>query len=98
MPVLGDVLRAYVKPSLNGEIILRKRTSHQVSPRVHNSQDRVGKAKPSVAAHTACEAAGKTRPVRVYIPGKGYDERKVCPISIMKSFLRDAMKKAHGVG
>jgi hypothetical protein len=96
MPTLGDVLRAYIKPSLDGAIILRKRTSSQVSPRVKASQDRVASAKPSVSAHGACDAAGKTRPVRVYKPGVGYEEKKVCPIKTMKSFLRESMKRAHG--
>ncbi len=30
---LGDVMRAYIKPSLDGAIILRKRTSRQTSGR-----------------------------------------------------------------
>lgn len=96
MPTLGDVLRAYIKPSLDGAIILRKRTSNQVSPRVLASQERVRVAKPSVAASDACVAAGKARPVRVYEPGVGYKEEKVCPIKVMKSYLRDSMKRAHG--
>ena len=96
MPVLGDVFRAYIKPSLDGAIILRKRTTEQVSPRVEKSKERVAKAKPSVAAHGACVAAGKARPVRIYEPGVGYKEEKVCPIGIMKGFLRTEMKKAHG--
>ena len=96
MPTLGDVFRAYIKPSLDGAIILRKRTTDQVSPRVAASKERVERAKPSVGAHDACVAAGKARPVRVYEPGVGYKEEKVCPIKVMKSFLRDAMKRAHG--
>jgi hypothetical protein len=96
MPTLGDTLRAYIKPSLDGAIILRKRTTTQVSPRVKASQERVGSAKPSVSAHAACETAGKARPVRVYKPGVGYEEKKVCPIKTMKAFLRDSMKRAHG--
>lgn len=96
MPTLGDVFRAYIKPSLDGAIILRKKTSDQTSDRVKKSKERVRTAKPSVAAHEACVAAGKARSVRVYEPGVGYKEEKVCPIQVMKTYLRDSMKRAHG--
>lgn len=95
---LGDTLRAYIKPSLNGEIVLRKRTSNQTSGRLKARQNKVAATKnsasaPARVAHDACKAAGKTRNVRVYEPGKGYTEKPVCPIKEMKSQLRDAMKK-----
>ncbi len=96
MPTLGDVFRAYIKPSLDGAIILRKKTSDQTSDRVAKSKERVRTAKPSKAAHDACVSAGLARSVRVYEPGVGYKEQKVCPIRTMKSFLRDSMKRAHG--
>ncbi len=87
---------AYIKPSLDGALILRKRTTTQVSARVKASKERVRTARPSVAAHDACVAANKARMVRVYVPGTGYQEKAVCPIKTMKSFLRDSMKRAHG--
>jgi hypothetical protein len=96
MPVLGDVLRAYIKPSLDGAIILRKRTSTQTSMRVKASKDRVAASKPSKSAHDACVSAGKARKVRVYKPGTGYEEKDVCPIKEMKPRLRESMKRAHG--
>ena len=87
---------AYIKPSLDGILVLRKRTTAQVSARVAASKERVRSARPSVAAHDACVAAGKARRVRVYVPGRGYRAKDVCPIKTMKSFLRDAMVRAHG--
>lgn len=96
MATLGDTFRAYIKPSLGGILVLRKRNSIQTSGRVKKSQERVGARKPSKAAHDACVSANKARNVRVYVPGKGYEEQKVCPIQVMKGFLRKEMKSAHG--
>lgn len=96
MATLADTFTAYIKPSLDGRLVLRKRTSNQTSSRVAASQRRVEDAKPSVRAHEACVAAGESRKMRMYIPGLGYQERDVCPIKTMKRHLRNAMRSAHG--
>ncbi len=97
MATLADTFTAYIKPSLDGLLVLRKRTTNQTSARVAASKKRVEDAKPSVVAHNACVAAGESRKVKLYKPGTGYIEKDVCPIKTMKRHLRTAMKSAHGV-
>jgi hypothetical protein len=95
---LGDTFRVYVKPSLEGELVIRKKTSNQSSGRVKARQDKVHKTKntenaPAKVAHKQCESDKKTRTVKVYVPGEGYKEKAVCPIKEMKSYLKTAMEK-----
>lgn len=95
--VLGDMFTAYVKPSLDGEVVLRKPTSDQTSNRLKARQEKLAKTKntanaPAAIAHSKCVAAGKTVKKKVYEPGKGYKEADVCPIKEMKGFLRQALE------
>ena len=93
----GDIWRVYVKPSLDGKIIFRKRNTVQTSARVKASKERIAAAKPGHAAKEACEKAKRTVTKRVYVPGKGYQEVAVCPISEFRKFLKEETEKAHGV-
>ena len=100
---LGDTFRIYVKPSLGGRLVPRKKTTLHTSARVKASKDRLSALKgtpnvPSKVAHDALVSAGKCIPKRVYVAGKGYEERPVCPIKYMRSELRAAMKRVHGRG
>lgn len=95
MATLADTFTAYIKPSLDGLLVIRKRNTNQTSSRVAASKKRVEDAKPSVTAHNACVAAGESRKVRMYKPGTGYVDADVCPIKTMKRYLRTAMKSAH---
>lgn len=95
--VLGDMFTAYVKPSLDGEVVLRKPTSNQTSARLKARQDKLADLKnkdtaPAKVAHKACSAAHKTVMKRVYTPGKGYESVEVCPIKEMKGFLKQALE------
>jgi len=100
-PTLGDTYRVFIKPSLDGRLVIRKRTTRQTSARVEASKKRIkdaaatGKA-PAKLAHDALVAAGKCSTKRVYIPGKGYEDRPVCPIKLMRSELSKAMRSIHG--
>ena len=94
---LADVYSAYVKPSLDGRLVIRKRTSRQTSARLEKAKERVKKAKPSEKAHARLVREGKCPTKRVYEAGKGYVEKPVCPIDQMRSALREEMEKAHGV-
>lgn len=99
----GSLLQAlflnivYIKPSLNGLMVIRKRNTMQTSARVKASQDRVRRSPPARGAHDALAAAGKCPTKRVYKTGVGYGEQPVCKISDMKSELRTRMKAVHGV-
>lgn len=101
MPTAADVYRVYIKPSLNGEMIFRKRTSTQTSQRLKAVKLKVEATKgqpsaPAKVAHNACEAINKTVTKRVYVPGTGYQEKKVCPIKEMRSQLKKSMKAVVG--
>lgn len=98
---LGDTFRAYVKPSLDGLLVIRKKTTRQTSARVDASKKRVKEAAiagraPAKVAHETLAGTGKCPTKRVYVAGKGYTERPVCPIKLMKSELSKAMKAVHG--
>jgi hypothetical protein len=100
-PTLGDTFRIYVKPSLDGLLVARKKTTRQTSSRVEASKERLRKLKntanvPSKLAHEELVKLGKCPIKRVYKPGKGYEEKPVCPIKEMRSALRVQMKKVHG--
>jgi hypothetical protein len=94
---LGELTKPYVKPSLDSKIILRKPTSRQTSARLAKRKEAVaiaGRAgKISKAAHEELVASGKCTTKRVYKPGVGYEERPVCPISLMKAVLREKMRE-----
>jgi hypothetical protein len=90
---LADIYTVYSKPSLDGRLVIRKKTARQVSARLKARKDEVAKTKPAVGAHKACSGAGKTIKKRVYVPGKGYEVKDVCPIKEFKKFLSEAMPK-----
>lgn len=94
--VLGDMFTAYIKPSLDGEVVLRKPTSDQSSGRLKARQDKLASTKgkdsaPAVIAHKACSAAKKTVMKKVYQSGVGYKDVEVCPIKEMKGYLKQAL-------
>ena len=101
MPTLGDVFRVYVKPSLDGLMVIRKRNTIQESAAVFASKDAVANAPayigkyPAQLAHDELEREGKCREKLVYIPGKGYELKPVCPIKLMKKYLRKYMTELH---
>jgi hypothetical protein len=97
MPTIGDSYRIYIKSSLDGLMVIRKKNTIQTSARVAASKDRVRRSPPAKPAHDALVAAGKCPTKRVYRPGLGPEERPVCPIKLMKVELRARMKALHGV-
>ena len=92
MITLADVFRAYVKPSLKGRLILRKRTSNQTSERLKSRQEQIRNLKPAELALKKCHKDGKTTTQRVYVRDKGYYQKSVCPIQEMRKYLRAAIK------
>ena len=74
----GDVYRPYVKPSLEGRLVLRKRNSRQTSQKLKQRQMKVAQAKPPVIAKERCRAEGKE------VNGR-------CPINVFRRYLREAM-------
>ena len=100
MPTAGDVWRPYIKPSLNGLLVLRKRNTIHTSERVLKVQNKIREysrteKSPAKIAYDACKADGKTVKKRVYKPGEGYVEKEVCPMPIFKRYLSKAMKEIH---
>jgi hypothetical protein len=101
MTTLGDIIRAYVKPSLGGRIVLRKRTTNQQSARVAESKQRVALARPALEAHRRCIEEGKAVKKMKYVFDKdrgGYvkKEVEVCPIDEFRKYLKIAMEETHG--
>ena len=99
MAVVGDIIRGYVKPSLDGLLVLRKRTSRQTSARLERRKGQLRELKgkpeaPGAKAHKICEEKGLTITKRVYKPGVGYEEKAVCPIKEFKSILSETMPEA----
>lgn len=96
----ADVWKIYVKPSLDGRIVFRKRTARHKSARLRAAKDRVAEyskaGSPSKRCHDELVSAGKCPVKRVYVPGKGYRNKRVCPIKLMIPCLRRKMKEAHG--
>jgi len=99
MPTIGDVYRVYVKPSLKkGYLVIRKRSTRQVSPNVEASKERVRaftktRGAPAKLAHDKCIEAGKGVEKIVYEPGRGYVKKVVCPIEDMRTHLREVMEE-----
>jgi len=94
----GDVYRAYIKPSLDGELIIRKKTSEQTSARLEERKNAVkewtrkNKQSPSQYCHDKLVSEGKCPEQWVYVAGKGWVKRPVCPIEEMKACLREVME------
>jgi len=101
MPTLGDVFKVYIKPSLDGLMVIRKRNTVQESAAVFASKDAVANAPayigkyPAQLAHEELVKEGKCREKIVYRPGKGYEVKPVCPIKEMKKYLRKYMIELH---
>jgi len=97
MPTIGDVFRVYIKPSLDGMLVIRKKNTNQTSARVEASKNRVRaytmreNESPSQTAHNNLVALGKCEEKLVYVPGRGYEKRPVCPINEMRKELRKIM-------
>jgi CheY-like chemotaxis protein len=104
MPTLGDVFRVYVKPSLDGLMVVRKRNTRQKSAAVAASKARVADAPriigdyPARIAHENLVRADKCPTQYVYEPGKGYVAKPVCPAKLMKAELRKVMTELHRKG
>ena len=101
MPTLGDVFSVYVKPSLEGRLVVRKRTSNQGSARLKARQQKLAALRgtervPAKVAHNKCVQEGKAVMQRVYEPGVGYKEQNVCPIKYMRGYLKSAMGNLGG--
>jgi hypothetical protein len=95
---LGDVYRIYVKPSLGGLLVTRKKRTRQTSPAVEASKKRLrdfkGKVEaPSKKAHKKCIDAGAGTKKLVYVKDIGYVEKPVCPMKDMIGFLRTQMEE-----
>jgi hypothetical protein len=95
---LGDVYRIYVKPSLGGLLVTRKKRTRQTSPAVEASKARLRKFKndvnaPSKKAHKKCIDAGAGVKKLVYVKDIGYVEKPVCPMKNMIGFLRTQMEE-----
>lgn len=98
MTTAGDIWRMYVKPSLGGRVVFRKRTSIQTSARLKERQSALAALKmspdaPATKCHKMLVDKGKCVEKEVHIPGKGKQKKMVCPISEMRSCLREEMKK-----
>ena len=88
MATLGDEFKLYIKPSLKGELVIRKRNSNQSSLALKKWQLAVAEAKPAISAHQNCS---QKRKVMVYKPGQGYVEVERCTIQSFKAALRQQM-------
>jgi hypothetical protein len=98
MATLGDTFRVYIKPSLDGQLVIRKKTTNQTSAAVKARQAKLASLPkselPSVACHNELVAAGKCPTKRVYSQELGrMAERAVCPIKLMKVCMRKRMKR-----
>lgn len=98
MANVSDMKTVYVKPSLKGELVFRRPVANQKSARLKARQEAVKAAaeagRLSKAAHDSLVAKGKCPTHRVYKTGVGYEERPVCPISLMRKALSPLMKSA----
>lgn len=93
MVTLADVFRAYVKPSLGGELVLRKRNVTRRSAKVIEVNEKFGNAKIAESARQACINAHKGYKAIRYVDG----QRKVvdvCPIQEFRKYLRAQAKNA----
>lgn len=96
MTTAADVWSLYIKPSLDGELVIRKKTSTQTSARLAARKSKLEALKgtgrtPAEVCHTELVAKNVCPTKRVYVAGKGYEERPVCPIKEMKSCLKGKM-------
>jgi hypothetical protein len=79
MATLGDTFRVYIKPSLDGQLVIRKKTSNQTSARLKARQAQFASVAPSKPCHDELVSAGKCRDVK----GK-----MTCHIKDMKACMR----------
>ena len=93
MPTFGDVFRAYVKPTLGGELVIRKRNVIRRSARVKAVNEKFGNAKIAQQAKQACLNAGKGVEVVRYKNGQRVTE-KACPIQEFRKYLRAQARTA----
>jgi len=99
MPGITDLFKVYAKPSLD-RLVIRKRHTKHTSARVEAAKDRLRKLRnsdkvPSKVAHANLVKAGKCPEKKVYVQGKGWETRPVCPITEMRKELKDVMKEIH---
>ena len=94
MPTFGDVFRAYVKPSLGGELVIRKRNTIRRSENVRKVNENFATAKLASQANGKCKQDNKTVKQIRYVGGKRV-EADVCPIQYFRSYLRQAGKNAN---
>jgi hypothetical protein len=96
MATAGDVWRVYIKPSLDGELVIRKKTTNQTSARLAARKSKLEALKgtgrtPAEVCHKELDAKKLCPTQKVYVTGVGYKELPVCPIKEMKSCLRKKM-------
>jgi hypothetical protein len=98
MPIsAGDVWRLYVKPSLDGELVFRKKTTMRRSARVVAINQKVAANPPAKAASQACINAGKSKTVVKYVGGTR-QLAQAADIKCFKSQLRSQMRTIVGGG
>jgi len=88
----GDIFRMYVKPSLGGRIVFRKKNTIQTSARLEARKSEVAQLKPGEKAYERCRSEGKTIKKLVYVPGQGQQEKDVCPIQHFRKYLSEVMR------
>lgn len=78
---LADVYRVYVKPSMKGRLVIRKKTVIRRSERVKEVNKAFAQAKIAARAHEMCAA-------------KYPQYAKRCPWPLFVRFLREAAREA----
>ncbi|HDJ51103.1 MAG TPA: hypothetical protein ENF25_02760 [Thermoprotei archaeon] len=78
---LGDAFRVYIKPSLDGRLVIRKKNTIRYSEKVKAINEKVATAKPAIRAKERC--------LRDH-PEFG----NRCPIKYFIKYLREEMKSA----
>lgn len=81
-PTLADIWRVYTKPSMDGRVIIRKKTVNRRSPKVLERNREFAQAKIAKRAHEMCASAGLV----------GSDGK--CPWKFFVRFLREAAREA----
>jgi len=94
---LADTFSVHVKPSLDGKMVIRKKTASQTSSKLKARQNAFGDAaragKLSKAVHDKLVSEGKCPTKKVYSVKDGkYEDKSVCPIKLMASGLKEAAK------
>lgn len=95
----ADIFSVYVKPSLDGELVFRKKTTSQSSPFVEARKEALrsstGDASPARRCHERLVSENKCPAKMVYVEGSGYQLKNVCPIKAMKGCLSQEMTELH---